>query len=177
MSLSGIQNGVQTSAEFYSLQFSSSQTNGCDGNRGIKFNEQQLQDILNRLNQALNPGGNCEGNTPSEAGSTDCNEGSNPIKDLLEKISNLIKSFLDKTNGGNNQTPQTGGTENGGNNSPITINNFNEAPKESGNFLEKLLMAPLEMGKSLLGGIFGGGENGGGGGLFGNLLGGIFGGK
>jgi len=159
MSLSGIQNGVQTSAEFYSLQFSSSsQTNGCHGNRGVQFNEQQLQDILNRLNQALNPNGNCDGSTPNEAGSTDCNEGSNSIKDLLEKIVNLLKNLTEKS--GNNQTP-------------APQNNSNE---NGGNFLEKLLMAPLELGKSLLGGLFGGGE-GGGGGLFGGLLGGIFGGK
>lgn len=156
MAINGIQNGVQASAEFYSLQFSSSsQTNGCGNNGGIQFNDQQLQNILDRLNQAFNPNGSGECNSPAQANSPDCENGSNGIKDLLEKIFNLLKSLT------GDKQPQT------------------EAPKEKegGNFLEKLLTAPLDMAKSLIGGIFGGGGESGGGGLFGGLLGGIFGGK
>jgi hypothetical protein len=169
MSLNGIQTGIQTSVEVVSMQFSSSsQTNGCRANQRLQFNDQQLQDVFNRLSQAFNSNG-C---APNEAQSPDCQEGSNPLKGLLEKLVNILKSLKEQQAGGNQaQTPQTGGNEDGG-----------------GNFLEKLLTAPLDMAKSLIGGIFGGGGSGGGllgglfgggggGGLLGGIFGGIFGGK
>jgi hypothetical protein len=173
MSLNGIQNGTQTSAEFYGMNFSSSSRTGggCNNNSGICFNEQQLKDIVDRLSQAFKANESGASNTPSPQNSNATNgesESSNEIKGLLEKLVNLLKSFMEKT-GGENQTK-------------------NAAPKEGGNFLEKLLTAPLELAKTFAGGLLGGGEGGGllggllgggkeGGGLFGGLLGGIFGGN
>jgi len=161
MSISGIQTGVKTSVEVVSFQFSSSsQANGCRNNQGIQFNDQQIQDALSRLSQALNP----NGGATNEAQSPDSQEGANPIKNLLEQIVNLLQGLKEKAG---NQTPaaqpQNNGDENGG------------------NFLEKLLTAPLDMAKSLIGGIFGGGGDkgggGGGGGILGGIFGGLFGGK
>jgi hypothetical protein len=157
MSLNGIQNGTQTSAEFYGMNFSSSSRTGggCKNNSGICFNEQQLKDIVARLSQAFKANESSgASNTPSPQNSNATNgesENSNEIKGLLEKLVNLLKSFMEKT-GGENQTQ-------------------NAAPKEGGNFLEKLLTAPLELAKTFAGGLFGGGNEGGG------LLGGIFGGN
>ena len=180
MSLNGIQNGTQTSAEFYGMSFSSSSRTGggCNNSSGIRFNEQQLKDIVDRLSQAFRANeSNGESNTASPQTSNATNgesESSNEIKGLLEKLVNLLKSFMEKT-GGENQSQNAAQKD--------------AAPKESGNFLEKLLTAPLDLAKSLTSGIFGGGNEGGGllggllgggkegGGLLGGLLGGIFGGK
>ncbi len=174
MSLNGIQNGTQTSAEFYGMSFSSSSrtSGGSNNNSGIRFDEQQLKDIVDRLSQAfksIESSGASNTASPQTTNSTNGeSESSNEIKGLLEKLVNLLKSFMEKT-GGENQTQ-------------------NAAPKEGGNFLEKLLTAPLDLAKSLTSNIFGGGKEGGGllggllgggkegGGLLGGLLGGIFGG-
>lgn len=161
MSISGIQNGVQASAEFTSMSLSTSSRAGCcNNNPGIRFDEQQLQDIINRLSQAFKANENC-GET-NNAGGQGCNSANNEsgdtneIKGLLEKLVNLLKSFMEKQGDGN-QTQ-----------------NANE--KESGGgLLEKLLTAPLELAKTITNGIFGGNGGGLGGGL-GGLLGGLFGG-
>lgn len=182
MDLGGIQNGLQTNTEY---RFSASLTSGNNNTSGLRFDEQQLQCAINHLSQALssveNGNRGASGNCNPDAANSDSS-----IRGLLERFMNLLQSFANRNGGGQNPTgPQT---NNGGqNNSPITINNFNEAPKQEGGLLEKLLTAPLELAKSLfggggkeggggLGGILGGLFGGGGGGGLGGILGGLFGG-
>lgn len=169
MNLGGIQNGLQTNTEFHASFSASSNTNAFSG---ASFNEDQLQQAINHLSQALTSIEN--GNSGA---ANNCNKGgenSEAVKGLLEKFINLLQSFVNGGGSENQQNPQLPTNNGGQNNSPITINNFNEAPKEEGNFLEKLLTAPLEFAKSLTGGLLGGGKEGGGG--LGGILGGLFGG-
>ena len=163
MSLGGIQNGLQTNTEFHASFSASSNTNAFSG---VRFNEDQLQQAIDHLSQALT--------SIENGGANSVNPGagnSEEVKGLLEKFINLFQSLISGNGGENPTAPQT---NNGGNNSPITINNFNEAPKQEGGLLEKLLTAPLELAKSLTGGLLGGGKEGGGG--LGGILGGLFGG-
>ena len=173
MDLGGIQSGIRTTE--FSASFSA--TSSTNSFSGARFDEQQLQQAINHLSQALASadGDRCgAGNCNPDAANSD-----NSIQGLLQKFINLLQSFANRNGNGDPAAPT-----NNGNNSPITINNFNEAPKQEGGLLEKLLTAPLELAKSLLGGgkeggglggllggLFGGGEGGGG------LLGGLFGGK
>lgn len=174
MDLGGIQSGIRTTE--FSASFSA--TSSTNSFSGARFNDQQLQEAINHLSQAL---ACAEGNRGAGGCNPNAANSDNSIRGLLERFVNLLQSFANRNGNGNPTAPQPG---NGGqNNSPITINNFNEAPKQEGGLLEKLLTAPLELAKSLFGG--GGGNGGGGlGGILGNLfggggggLGGIFGGK
>lgn len=152
MSINGIQNGIQASAEFTSMSLSTSaRASCCNNNPGIRFDEQQLQDIINRLSQAFRSAENCGGANNGQSCNAAGNESenTNEIKGLLEKLVNLLKSFMEKQGDGN-QTQNANEKENGG------------------DFLSKLLTAPFELAKS----IFGGGNGGGIGGLLGGLFGG-----
>lgn len=148
MNFGGVQNGLQTNTEFYAGFSASVNTQSTHTLTGARFDEQQLQQAINHLSQAL-----ASVENGNRGGAADCipgaeNSDSNSIKGLLERFVNLLQSFANK-NGG-------------------------EAPKqEGGGLLEKLLTAPLELAKSLTGGLLGGGKDGGG---LGGLLGGLFGG-
>lgn len=149
MSLGGIQNGLQTNTEYYASFSASMNTGNTGAFSGARFDEQQLQQAINHLSQALASVDNGDRSTGNNCIPGAENSDSNSIKGLLEGFINLLQSFANK-NGG-------------------------EAPKqEGGGLLEKLLTAPLEFAKSLTGGLLGGGKENGGG--LGGILGGLFGG-